>query len=345
MGATSAAVSSAERASLQKWKVIPFSPVSLPVAQRVLWRAADAATARRADQVVAAEERLEGEFDLFHGHFAAGSRWLVRLAAGRRRPLVVTEHSTAFTGLNPDNRLTRGALRRAQSVYAEASSVTAVSQFLADIMRAAGVQATITVVPNPVSQATFRLDPNVPARATGHIAYVGRLATVKRPDLLLEALALLDESQVSLLHVVGDGPLAPSLRARAEQLGVAHRVRWHGWLQPSSVARILSQVEISVSASAVETFGVNAVESLMVGTPFCGFAVGPFPDMIEDENGLLVRKPTPSALADGIGLCLRRSRNCDRRLVSERAIGRWGDEAVSRSIRDVYAEFSEYRRS
>lgn len=60
----------------------------------------------------------------------------------------------------------------------------------------------------------------------------GRFVPVKGHVQLLEALSLLPAEiggRPLRLVLLGDGPLAPQLRAQADQLGVAERVIWAGW--------------------------------------------------------------------------------------------------------------------
>lgn len=96
------------------------------------------------------------------------------------------------------------------------------------------------------------------------IGAVGRLAPVKRLDRVLRASApLLRDGAV--LVVAGTGPLLPELQALAADLGVADQVRWLG--ARDDMRSVLSALDVLVSASTDETFGMAVVEGLGNGLP------------------------------------------------------------------------------
>src|SRR2546430_1848422 len=81
----------------------------------------------------------------------------------------------------------------------------------------------------PISRGGARAALGLPQQGLC-IGWAGRLSAEKGPDLMLEALALLNDEPVRL-SMLGDGAGVAGrerLRARAEALGVAHRITWHG---------------------------------------------------------------------------------------------------------------------
>lgn len=96
------------------------------------------------------------------------------------------------------------------------------------------------------------------------IGAVGRLAPVKRMDLVLKAAApMLHDGAV--LVVAGEGPLRPELQALADDLGVGGSVHWLG--SREQIGPVLSAMDVMLSASADETFGMAIVEALGSGLP------------------------------------------------------------------------------
>ena len=63
--------------------------------------------------------------------------------------------------------------------------------------------------------------------------FAGRLSPEKGVDLLLHAMTKVPGAR---LEIAGDGPLRAALEDLALSLGVANRVRFHGWLSQDQIA-------------------------------------------------------------------------------------------------------------
>lgn len=95
---------------------------------------------------------------------------------------------------------------------------------------------------------------------------IGRLDPIKRLEDVLSALA---EPQLAdaVLHVVGRGGDRERLELLAKQLGVADRVRWHGWQDDTVSAAMMAGCDSMVLASAREGMPTVVLESLLAGVP------------------------------------------------------------------------------
>lgn len=69
------------------------------------------------------------------------------------------------------------------------------------------------------------------------------------------------------LHLCGDGPEEPALRALAERLGVGARVHFHGFVQTDAVARRLGAALCLLLPSTEEQFGLAVIEGQAMGVP------------------------------------------------------------------------------
>ncbi len=134
-----------------------------------------------------------------------------------------------------------------------------------------------------------------PPPTTPRFAVVGRLIGIKGLDTLLDALAVLDRSEVEV-EVAGDGPLRASLEARAAALGLDERVRFLGRVAPP--ASVFERALAVVVPSLGEGFGMTALEAMERGRAVVASAVGGLPELVEHGvTGLLVPPSDPVALA------------------------------------------------
>lgn len=127
---------------------------------------------------------------------------------------------------------------------------------------------------------------------------VANWSPVKRIHLLLEALARLPEVvTLDLVGVVLDPDYAARLRAAIVALGVARRVRVHGPLAGSHLARLYAAADVFVLPSAYESYGVAAAEALAFGLPVVGCDVPGLRDLVgQGRGGILVPPDDVTAL-------------------------------------------------
>ena len=212
--------------------------------------------------------------DVVHVHLLAGQLWGIPAARLARVPVVVsTEHSLMHNTIEgrPHTWWLRALYRLLERMT---TRTVAVSATTAQRLRDWGVPANrIVISDNGIDFAALEFDPagrEALRRELGVdpdvtvVGAVGRLDPVKRIDLVVRACApMLRDGAV--LVVAGGGGLRAELEALAERLGVASSVRWLG--SRGDMTAVLSAMDVLVSASADETFGMAVVEALGNGLP------------------------------------------------------------------------------
>jgi glycosyltransferase involved in cell wall biosynthesis len=144
-------------------------------------------------------------------------------------------------------------------------------------------------------------DPRDPVR----LLAVGRFQPKKGYPTLLEAVARV-RAEVRLT-VVGYGPLAAALHARADALGLASRLTWAGALDQPAVRAQYRASDLLLLASEVAPDGDRdglpnvVVEALSQGLPVVATRAGAIAELVDDGvHGRLVSPGDAGALAAAI---------------------------------------------
>ena len=128
------------------------------------------------------------------------------------------------------------------------------------------------------------------------IVFAGRLHDDKGPDVLIEALGLLDDPPLTL--ILGEGHLRAGLQRRVLELGLEMRVIFLGWV-PDPGAYIAGATVLAIP-SRDESFSQTAIIGLAHGVPVIGTDVDGFPATLGDGRGTLVAPEDPQALATAL---------------------------------------------
>ncbi|WP_055408339.1 glycosyltransferase [Frankia sp. ACN1ag] len=213
--------------------------------------------------------------DVVHTHLLAAQFWGLPAARLAGVPVIVsTEHS--LMPMTMEGRPTTRRLRLLYYLLVQlAQHSVAVSAATARRMVSWGINpARMSVILNgtDIDAMAFSAGDRAAVRAELGVAQdvrlvgaVGRLAPVKRFDVLIDALAPLLSTGDTRLLVVGVGPQEGALRRRCAEHGISDAVHFLG--ARSDVARVLSALDVFVSPSRDETFGLAILEALANGLP------------------------------------------------------------------------------
>ncbi|MEP6571613.1 MAG: glycosyltransferase [Gemmatimonadota bacterium] len=252
----------------------------------------------------------QGPYDIVHCHFGPiGLRY--RFAAELwNAPLVVS-----FYG----HDCSRFPLRNPPGVYAplfaSAARVIILSDEMGDRLLELGCPPELLrKVPVSVDTSEWRFQPPVQRLAPGsaRILTVARLVEKKGIEYALRAIASLAVAFPGLTYdVVGDGELRGSLERLARDLGLAHRVVFHGAADGLAIRQFMRDADVfllpSVTASDGDREGTPTVltEAAALGLPILSTRHSGIPEMIEHERtGLLVGERDSVGLAAALRLLL-----------------------------------------
>jgi len=137
------------------------------------------------------------------------------------------------------------------------------------------------------------------------IGYLGRLVDGKGLEDLLLAISRLCQGyggQANLkVLIFGEGPLEKKLKKMADNLNIADKIEWRGFVSYGKVPQALSEIDIFVYPSWHEGFGRSIMEALAMEKAVVATRIGGIPDLIKNgENGFLVEPHNPGILSEKI---------------------------------------------
>jgi glycosyltransferase involved in cell wall biosynthesis len=191
-------------------------------------------------------------------------------------------------------------------------------------------------------RAPVRRSTGSPAR----LVHVASLNRVKDQAALLRALAALKQRGVSFeMDVVGEDTLQGEIQGLAVQLGLAARVRFHGFLTRRRLRPIVETADLMIISSRHETGPVAVLEAAVAGVPTVGTCVGHIAEWAP-RAALSVPVGDWAALAGAIGRMLEDEelRLGIAREAHERALAEDADYTAA-CFRRLYATLSTGKRA
>jgi colanic acid/amylovoran biosynthesis glycosyltransferase len=241
---------------------------------------------------------------VIHAQFGRGGAIALPLARALSLPLVVTFHGG---DAHKDKHYRRGFpaglfARRLPALMRQASLFVCVSEGVRTKLLARGFPAAKLIVMPIGTEIPAEAGPRP---AEGPLLFVGRFVPKKGLSVLIDALESLRlQGREPEAVIVGDGPLAETVRRQAEGL---QRLRFVGWQRPEDVATLMRNASLlvvpSVRTQAGDAEGLPSValEAMALGLPvLASDQAGLDGVVIPGETGALVTAGDPTALAAAI---------------------------------------------
>lgn len=242
-------------------------------------------------------------FDVFHCHFGPvgamleEARWLTRSGAAI---------TTVFHGYD----LSRDDVDPTQyrRLFTVAAALLPVSEAWAERLRQLGAPANKISVHR--MGVVFNDDVRVGQRGGDEIRLISVCRLVEKKGIAdaIDAVAERHAAGDRLRYeILGDGPLMDSLKARAEEAGVASIVTFHGWTDPADARKLLLNSDILIAPSVTASDGdqegipLAIMEGMAAELPVISTNHSGIPELVRHErDGFLAAERSPKELADAI---------------------------------------------
>ena len=261
--------------------------------------------------------------DVVHAHLPFGAGIEGVLAAKiLHKPFVGTNHTpmTEFVRYSPVKfkQLNELVLKYTVWFYNRCDFMSSPAHAVVDEMVAHGFKRPYKVVSNPIDVKTFHPYSEVERRAlkkkfgfSDHtILYAGRLATEKRVDLTLYAVAKLVKKFPTIMYViVGRGPDETRLEKLAEDMGITKHVKILGFIKDQQeFAETYNASDIFAILSTAESQSIVAMQAMACGLPVVASKTWGLGEYVTPATGILVDRGNEESLPEHLGNLLEHPR-------------------------------------
>ena len=250
---------------------------------------------------------------------------------------LLTEHWAGYTTDNPWGLHTQSRLRRYlyRKVFASAKSLLAVS---ADLIRQVdrwlpGMRAV--VASNVVDTSLFYYQPSTQTAVKKGL-HVSTMGYQKNIDGILRVLdrllATRDDVQLTLV-----GPYSAGTKKELAERGLLDtKVFLTGSLSYAEVAVLTRQSDFLFLFSRYENQPCVVLEALCCGLPVIATAVGGIPEVIDDDNGILVASEKEDQLLQAFHTMIEGYAKYQRHAIAATAAEKFSYAAIGRRVMDIY---------
>jgi glycosyltransferase involved in cell wall biosynthesis len=286
-------------------------------------------------------DHLREPFHLVHAHstYPTGlTAVILKMIFGV--PAIVSLHAaeaSAFPDISFGDLLHKRRAKINRWVINNATVVTALSDFQRrEVLTNLKITRQILVIHRGVDLDKFYIKRLNGLHSPAIMLSVGYLNPIKDPDTLLQAFAAIQQETDCVLLVVGRDYTNGSVKRVAEQLGIAERVKFEGYVDHEHMDVLYQRADLLLHTSRYESQGMVVAEAMASGVLVVGTNVGLLSDL-SGECCVTVPTKDPGALASAVLDLLRNKERMD--LMRENGY-RWSRhhslDNCSREIMELY---------
>lgn len=244
---------------------------------------------------------------LVHAHYGTDARFFRPVWKRSSVPLIVSFYG--YDARKAPARFFGLGARYMAPVFSEAARLVVPSRDMArDLIELGADERRVVVLPWGIDTGRFRPLAGARAKENGRVQFATacRFTPKKGVHVLIDAFARAVRAGVDgELTLAGGGPLARAYARQAQELRVADRVRFPGFVSAPELPRFLASQDVFVLASVTAADGDKEgtptvlMEAQAMGLPVVATRHGGIADVVEDEKGgYLVDEGDASALGE-----------------------------------------------
>jgi glycosyltransferase involved in cell wall biosynthesis len=289
-----------------------------------------------------AVRRYESEYgrpDLVHVQVPVrAGLFALRLKKKWKVPFVVTEHWTIYQPSSSVQYEKQSTVFRfiTRSVIRQSSLLLPVSNDLGKLMNRKVAPKEFRVVNNVANRDHFYYREPKAASPLFRFLHVSNMSEQKNVP---EIIACFKEFQKKFpdTELVLAGPFTPVIKAAADTRGLpGNKIVLRGEISYEAVAAEMQRAQALVMFSSYENSPCSIIEALCCGLPVIATRVGGIPELLDDENSLLIDSGDRAGLIKAFEKMLAGYAVYNRKKIAEDAAGKFSYSVIGREMDEIY---------
>ncbi len=276
--------------------------------------------------------------DLVHVHVAMKAGLVALYLKWRYKiPYLLTEHWSGYYPQAMDSLYRKSAAERylTKLILKNASRVLSVSDALGNQISQHWARVPFQEIPNVVDTRFFYPD----EKTTVHLfrfIHISTLLYPKNPEGIVRTFVQLLRSGFDA-ELILVGPLNPSISTLLnENTDAPGKIRTTGEISYEQVGAELRKSSVLVLFSFYETLSCVILESLCTGIPVIATRVGGIPEVVREDNGILINAGDEKELLEAMKEMIRNPQIYHRDKIANRASSQFSYETIGKKITDIY---------
>ena len=285
------------------------------------------------------------KYDLIHYFFSLPTAFLSIIPGKHTKlPYIVSLRGSDVPNYDIYNKklqlLHKLFLPLTKFIWKHAKATIAVTNSLKQTALLINPKQSIYVIPNGINTNIF--SPNSIEQRNDHefrLITVSRLIERKGIQYILNALAEIEDDSIQLM-IIGEGDYENELKILCGNLKLNNQVTFIGYRERRTIPSYFAQSDVFILPSLAEAFGNVIAEAMACGLPIIGADEGGIPDLVDKENGVLVKPGNVEQIKSAI-IFMKNNKNLRIEMGKNNAAKmeqnyRW--ERVALSYENIYKE-------
>jgi glycosyltransferase involved in cell wall biosynthesis len=252
-----------------------------------------------------------------------------------RVEFVVTEHLGIYNDVDELKFASRPGWFKdlTKKILSSAFSFLTVSKFLGEGINKLVLKKKYQVIPNAVDESLFFFKKNENPKF--RFIHVSNMVPLKNVEGILNAAKQL-RNKGSYFELVMVGNRDDSKQLYAQQLGFDGSVFFMGEILYAEVAAQMQKANALILFSNIENSPCVIGEALCCGLPVIATKTGGIPELVDKENGMLIKPGDVDSLAAAMQQMIDNYQNFNREEIAAKAKNKFSYKVVGKELDNVY---------
>jgi glycosyltransferase involved in cell wall biosynthesis len=281
------------------------------------------------------------DIDVIHAHVSyPGGYAAMMLSKLYKKPYIITEHMGPFPFRD---FLKKGKLSdKVRLPLINANCIITVSNFLADKISSFGIKRPI-VIPNLVNESFFKIrDVHQENKKFTFFTLCGMYSQKGIINLLNSIKKVSNIKSDVSFRIGGSGEKIKEYQEYSRKFNLEENVEWLGHLSKEDSLKEYQNCDAFILTSHQETFGVVFVEAAACGKPVISTRCGGPEDIVNENNGLLVKKNDTEQISKAIIYMMKTISKYDPIKIRNDCLKRFSRKVV---IDQIFKQYLEVKRN